>query len=391
MRASNLINRYIFRQLLSPFLISLFFLTFVFLMTRIPEITNLVVNYDADISSVILMIVFTIPRFLEFTIPMSVMISVLLTFMKMSGDNEIIAIKGAGTSIYKLLPPVAVFCTLSMILTMVITVFGVSWGKLSIKEKTIELARTSIDAALQERQFNSALKNIMIYIGSVNMKTRELKNVFIEDRRTKGVISQSIAPAGRLVGLKDQGMYTIKLYDGVINQVDMDDHSVTHLKFGDYDINIDLNALGSDQKGVSKELDERNIVDLIQFIRSGIQDRTHLNQALMELHEKFSIPISCLTLGILAFPLGIQSASLRKASGFSLGITFFIFYYFMLAAGWSAVETGGYPPVLGMWLPNFVMGFFAVYFLVKNAKEDPVEFPAFLISGAEFIKAKLRK
>ena len=135
MKRFNIINRYIFKELLSPFAISLFFLTFVFLMTRIPEITNMVVNYNADVSSIGLMVVYTLPRFLEFTIPMSVMISILLTFMRMSQENEIVALKSVGVSLYKLLPPVLIFCFSGVLLTMWVTVFGVSWGKLSIKKK----------------------------------------------------------------------------------------------------------------------------------------------------------------------------------------------------------------------------------------------------------------
>jgi len=391
MKAFNIINRYIFMELLSPFFISLFFLTFVFLMTRIPEMTNMVVNYNADILSIGLMIVYTLPRFLEFTIPMSVMISILLTFMRMAGDNEIVALKGAGVSLYKLLPTVVVFCFLGVFLTMCVTVFGVSWGKLSVKKTTIELARTSIDAALQARQFNSELEDVMIYVAHVDMKTKELKDVFIEDRRTRGVVSISIAPSGRLIRFKDKNIYTIRLYDGVINQVDVDNNSVTSLEFGDYDINIDLNSLNKARRKISKNLDERNLVDLIQFIRSGIKDKSYLNEALMELHEKFSVPFACLSLGILAFPLGIQSASLRKSSGFSLGISFFLFYYFLLAAGWSAGETGNYPPILGMWLPNVIMGGVGIFFLIKNAKEEPVQFPKFLTTAVSAVKIRFIK
>ncbi len=378
-------------ELLYPFVISLFFLTFVFLMTRIPEITNMVVNYNADISSIGLMIVYTLPRFLEFTIPMSVMISILLTFMRMAGDNEIVALKGAGVSLYKLLPTVLTFCFLGVFLTMCVTLFGVSWGKLSIKKKSIELARTSIDAALQARQFNNELKNVMIYVAHVDMKTKELKDIFIEDRRTKGVVSISIAPSGKLIRFENENIYTIRLYDGVINQVDVDDNSVTSLRFGDYDINIDLKSLYKANGKISKDLDERSVVDLIRFIRSDIKDKSRLSEALMELHEKFSIPFACLSLGILAFPLGIQSASLRKSSGFSLGISFFLLYYFLLAAGWSAGETGDYPPILGMWLPNVIMGGVGVYFLIKNAKEEPVQFPKFLTKAVLAVKIRVIK
>ncbi|MDA3790964.1 MAG: LPS export ABC transporter permease LptF [Desulfobacula sp.] len=391
MKSFNIINRYIFKEFLSPFAISLFFLTFVFLMTRIPEITNMVVNYNADISSIALMVIYTLPKFLGYTIPMSVMISILLTFMGMSQENEIVALKGAGVSLYKLLPPVLIFCFSGVFLTMCITVFGVSWGKLSIKKKSIELARSSIDAALQERQFNSELEDVMIYVSYVDMKTKTLKDIFIEDRRTKGVISISIAPSGKLIWLNDEQVYTIRLYNGIINQVDMEEGSVSSIQFENYDINIDLNSMNKGTGKISKELDERNLVDLIRLIRSGITNKEHLNAALMELHEKFSIPFACLSLGLLAFPLGIQSASFRRSSGFGLGISFFLLYYFLLAIGWSAGETGDYPPVLGMWLPNVIMGGIGIFFLVRNAKEKPVTFPVFVKRAALAVKKRVKR
>ena len=388
MKAFNIINRYIFKELLSPFAISLFFLTFVFLMTRIPEITNMVVNYNADLTSVALMLVYTLPRFLEFTLPMSVMIAVLLTFMRMSQENEIVALKGAGVSLYKLLPPVLVFCFSGLLLTMWVTVFGVSWGKLSIKKESIELARSSIDAALRERQFNFELEDVMIYVAHVNMKTKALEDVFIEDRRTKGVVSISIAPSGKLIRLEDEQVYTIRLFNGVINQVDMDEGSVNNIQFGNYDININLDSMNKNKGKISKELDERSLVDLVRFIKSGIKNKAHLSAALMELHEKFSVPFACLSLGILAFPLGIQSNSLRRSSGFGLGISFFLLYYFLLAAGWSAGETGDFPPILGMWLPNVVMGGVGIFFLMRNAKEKPVQLPEFIKKAAVAVKKR---
>ncbi|MCG8637291.1 MAG: LPS export ABC transporter permease LptF [Desulfobacterales bacterium] len=379
-------------ELIPPFVISLFFLTFVFLMTRIPEITNMVVNYNTDVVDILLMIGFTIPRFMEFTIPMSAMISILLTFMRMSGENEIVALKGAGMSLYKLLPPVLVFAVLATVLNMWVTVFGVSWGKLSLKKKSIEIARSSIDAALQERQFNSQLTDIMIYVSYVDMKTRELKDVFIEDRRTPGVISISVAPRGKLIRLDDEKVYTIRLFDGMINQVNSDDSNVTNINFGHYDINIDLMSM---QKGgpkkLQKELDELSLHELVQHIRAGIKDPALRSEALMVLHEKFSIPFACLSLGLLAFPLGVQSMSLRRSSGFSMGIFFFLLYYFLLAAGWSAGETGHYPPFIGMWLPNVVMGVAGIYLLVRNAKEKPVRLPRVVRQGLDVVRKRFKK
>ena len=384
MRSVTIIDRYIFREFFPPFGVSLFFLTFVFLMTRIPDITNMVVNYNADMGAVLMMILYTLPRFLEFTIPMSVMVAVLLTFMRMSSENEMTALKGAGLSLYRLLPPVLLFCLLGTLLALWITLFGVAWGKLSIKHKTLELARSSIDLALEERQFNSQLKDIMIYVSQVDMKTKDLTDVFIEDRTVQGSTRISMAPQGRLIHSHNDNFYTIRLYNGMINQVDVAEKTVSTIHFGHYDINIDLAALHqAGAGGVQKDLDEYSLGDLVRFIRTGDPDHDRMSEAKMVLHEKFSVPFACLFMGLLAFPLGVQSLSTGRSSGFGMGVFFLLVYYFFLAAGWSAGETGYFPPVLGMWLPNLVMGGAGAYLLKRNAMEDPVRMPkAVLAAGA---------
>lgn len=359
-------------------------------MMRIPEITNKVVNFNADLSSILLLMAYMLPRFMEFTIPMSVMIAILLTFMRMSGENELIALKGAGVSLYSLLPPVLIFSLAGVVLTSMVTIAGVPWGRLSLKKKTLELARSNMDMALQERQFNSELENVMVYISQVDMKTKKLTDVFIEDRRTKGVVSISIAPSGELIR-SEGAIYTIRLFDGVINQVSEEQGSVNHIRFGNYDINIDLNDTGKGEVQIAKRLSEESLMDLIRLVKTGSTDDTLLRSALMQLHEKFSIPFACLSLGLLAFPLGVQSNSLQKSSGFGLGVFFFLLYYFFLAAGWSAGETGKFPPGLAMWLPDIIMGCAGIFLLVRNAKEKPVLMPVFLHKCITVLRARILK
>ncbi|MGD9826857.1 LptF/LptG family permease, partial [Desulfobacter sp.] len=276
--------------------------------------------------------------------------------------------------------------------TLWMTVYGIPNGKLALKMKTIELARSSIDAALQERQFNSRLNGIMIYVAHVDMGTRDLTDVFIEDRRTADIVAISTAPRGRLVRKGNQDLYTIRLYDGMINQVNVQDHSVTNINFGHYDINIDLTALqknGPREEG--KDFDEMSLHELVRRIRNGFKTPEMDSEARLVLHEKFSIPFACLVLGLLAFPLGVQSIFLRKSSGFGMGMGFFLLYYLLLAIGWSGGEAGHYPPVIAMWLPNVVMGIAGIFLLIRNAKERPVRLPLWIQNLPAGVVARLRK
>ncbi|MGD8543393.1 MAG: LptF/LptG family permease, partial [Desulfobacteraceae bacterium] len=73
MKTNTLIHRYLFVELLPPFAINLAFFTFIFMTSRILEITNLVVNHGVGLLQVLLVMVYTVPYFMVFVIPMAVM------------------------------------------------------------------------------------------------------------------------------------------------------------------------------------------------------------------------------------------------------------------------------------------------------------------------------
>ena len=91
MKLNSIANRYILKEMLAPFSINVIVFTFLFLMTELIKITNWIVNYNLSIFSVFTLIFFTMPWFLMFIIPMSVMLAVVLTFLRLSADNEIVA------------------------------------------------------------------------------------------------------------------------------------------------------------------------------------------------------------------------------------------------------------------------------------------------------------
>ena len=372
MKINSIIYRYIFREFLPPFGINLVFLTFIFLMTRILDITNLVVNYRLSLWKIVLLIVYTMPYFLEFVIPMSIMMAVLLTFLRLSGDNEIVALKSGGVSIYRLLPPVFFFCLLGWLLTSFMAIYGLPWGRLSLKELSYNVASANVGIALKERTFNDGFKDIMLYVGRIDMKNNRLINVFIEDQRTENVVSTVVAPSGKLLSDAENYKFHMRLFDGAINQVNLAEKAARTVKFDTYDISLDLKRALVRARGGPKDEEEMSLSELRQAIRQVVKKDAQFYLTLMEFHKKFSIPFSCFVLGLLAVPLGIQSKASTRSYGIGLGLAFFLIYYIMLSAGWVFGEAGIYPPLIGMWVPNIVMGAIGLYILKKTTKERSV-------------------
>ncbi|MEE8431011.1 MAG: LPS export ABC transporter permease LptF [Candidatus Desulfatibia sp.] len=372
MKINSIVNRYIFTEMIPPFILNIGFFTFVFLMAKILDITKMIVNYKISISSVFLLLFYSIPHFLEFVIPLSIMMSILLTFLRLSDDNEIVALKAGGFSIYRLLPAVMLFCLLGFLLTGFMSIYGVPWGRLSFKDLTLEVVSSNANIGLKERTFNDSFKDVMLYMNKIDLKSKTLINIFIEDKRNKNIVSTVVAPRGNIFKQADSPSFHLRLYDGSINQVDIKNQATHSIKFNTYDINLDLERTISAAKGRPKDEKEMNLVELRQYIQTFSKKDVRYFTALTEFHKKFSIAFACFALGILAVPLGIQSQSAKRSFGLGLGLFFFLLYYLMLSAGWVFGEAGVYPPVIGMWLPNVVMGGLGLFLLDRTAKERPV-------------------
>ncbi|MDF1591694.1 MAG: LPS export ABC transporter permease LptF [Desulfobacterales bacterium] len=370
MKFNTIINRYIFKELIPPFVINLFFLTFIFLMTKILDITNLVVNYKVSLWAIVLMLIYSMPFFLEFVIPMSVMMAVLLTFLRLSSDNEIVALKAGGCHIYRLLPPVFLFAFIGWALTSFMAIYALPWGKLSLKELSFKVISSNIDIGLKERTFSDSFDGVMLYVNQVDLKNKALVDVFIEDQRTPNLISTVVASKGRLFSNPQDLQYRLRLYNGTINQVDMKSRSAHSINFDTYDITLDIKRMAQPVRGGGdKDEEEMDLAELRHYLKNTSLKNDQYYLTLMEFHKKFSIPFACFALGLLAVPLGIHSRSARRSYGVGLGLVFFLSYYILLSAGWVFGEAGVYPPLIGMWVPNVVMGGIGFFLLRQTARE----------------------
>ncbi len=360
--------------MLPPFFINLAFFSFIFLMKQILDITDMIVNHKVGVGPVCLLLVYSMPYFLQYIIPMSIMMAVLMALLRMSSDNEIMALKAGGVSIYCLLTPVLMFSLLGTLLTGYMTIFGVPLGAERFKTLLFDVATANLNVSLKERTFNDNFKNIMLYVNKIDPQNGELKNVLIEDSRTSGVDNTVVARSGRLFGEPKEMVYHLRLFDGTINQMDLKARSSHTISFETYDIRLDLREVVSTDGMPRKTPDEMTLSKLRAYLKKVKAKKEHYLGALIKYHKKFSIPAACLAMGLLALPLGIQARNSKKAFGIGLGLFFFLLYYILLSIGTTFGENGSYPPVIGMWMPNAILGGAGVFLLVRSAREQPITF-----------------
>ncbi|RZB36174.1 MAG: lipopolysaccharide export system permease protein [Desulfobacteraceae bacterium Eth-SRB2] len=389
MKISSIINRYVFKEMIPPFVINLMFFTFVFLMVEMLKVTNMVVNYNVGVFTVLIMLAYSTPYFLTYIIPMSIMIAVLLAFLRLSGDNEIIALKTSGMSIYGLLPPAMFFCLLGCLLTLFMTIYGMPWGRLSFKELTYKVVSSNLEIGLKDRTFNDSFEDVVLYVNKIDALNKELQDIFIEDKRTQDIVSTVVAPRGKLFKEPDEYIYHLLLFNGVLYQVDVKNRSTNYIDFETYEIRLDIKQAASRLKQGAKHRKEMSLFELRDYLKNSTRRDNRYYSTLMELHKKFSIPIACFALGLLAVPLGIQSGPTKKSFGLVLGMIFFLIYYLLLTAGLVLGETGACPPVVGMWVPNIMMGGLGLYLVFKTANDRQLRIVPIVTNLLKGIKSRL--
>lgn len=375
-----IIDRYIFKELLPTFLVTLVFFTFVFMMTNLLEITNLIINYRVPLVTVLKMMAFSMPFFLEFIIPMSVMMAILMTFLRMSADNEIVALKSGGVSLYRLLPAVVIFSIAGFLMTAFMSVYGLPWGKSSFKKTLLEIGANHVDIGLKERTFNDAFEGFMLYVSKVDLRTRSLQDIFLEDQSKSGVTLTIVASRGLIFPSRERLSVNLRLFDGMIYKFDRASRTADWTKFEAIDRLLPLKEMMTAVRHEPKDKEEMSITELRQFINSAKKKDSRYYSALIEYHEKFAVPFACFALGLLAVPLGLQPMAGRRSVGLVLGLSLFTLYYLMLIIGWSFGESGVYPPAIGMWAPNVIVSIIGLYLMIRTANERPIRIDSMLIA-----------
>ncbi|MGD9268173.1 MAG: LptF/LptG family permease, partial [Desulfobacterales bacterium] len=205
--------------------------TFIFLMAELIQITNWIVNYNINLSTILWMIFYQTPYFLIFVIPLSIMITVLLTFLKLSSQNEILAIKSGGISIYALLTPVGLFCLIGFVLTGFMTFYGQAWGRMALRELTIQVLSENVDIGLKERTFDDSFNGVTLYVNEINVSDKSLVDVFIEDNRQPNRVNTVIAPRGIIFNDPNNATAHLRLFNGSIHQTDLNEKTAHAIHF----------------------------------------------------------------------------------------------------------------------------------------------------------------
>lgn len=330
---------------------------------------DLFLGLDFSFADISLLFLYMVPMFLIMVLPISCMVSVFLTFLRMSTDRELIALKAGGVSIYQMLRSPAVFSFICMCLAIFISLHAIAWGMDNFRSTILHIANTRAKIVVQPGIFNRDIFGLTLFARKVDPDTGKLSQVIFEDTTQDEKTSVTVlAPEGEIITDRERSALVFHLKNGRVYRVN--ETNVSIMEFEEYAVALDLSALfaGIDLGDVRpKEMSWNALVTMDQ--KQDAPDPRFQRRVGVEIQKRWSLPVACLILGIFALPLACAFEGVKRQLGIVLALAMFLLYYSVYSIGMTMGDSGLLPPAIGLWLANFIFALAAGIGLHLTYKE----------------------
>jgi lipopolysaccharide export system permease protein len=368
----KLLYRYILSEIWPTLIVSLFVFIFIVLAARMLNIAEWVINHGVRLGDVGKMILYLLPWMVLFGLPAAMLMAVFVAFTRLSNDNEIMALKSSGISLYQMLPPVIAIALSVFLAALAISILIAPVGNRSFKELVFRIAQSKTDIGIKERIFSEPFNKVTFYVSSFSPEESLMKDLFLVDRRDPEMTNTIVAQKGQIVSDLKGKAIVIHLMNGTIFTTEKKSQAARTVQFSTYNVTIgieDIMPSDSLRKRSTREMWVRELIgNLAEMEKKGKQ---YYGMA-VELVERFSVPLAVLLMGLLGAPLGAQVKSLGRSLGVSVGMSVFIVYYLLMAGAKSLGEAGALSPFLGMWIPCLFLLVFGWLLMTKVQNEKPL-------------------
>jgi len=360
----KILRKYIIKEILVMFLFSLAIFTFTLVVGNIIKLAELVINKGVDIRLVGKLFLYLIPFLLSYTIPMSLLTSALLVFGRLSGDNEIVAIRSSGINIYRLSLPLIIISLLFSLLSIVLNNDIIPRMHFESRKIIKNIGIKTPAAYLEPGTFIKSFKGYIIFIHEIDKN--KLKGVRIYQPQNEHSTRTIIAEKGEFITI-DNNAVKLKLVNGTSDEPNPKNPvNFYKLNFKTYYItlNVDESIAPSgytDKK--PKEMSFREIKNEIQRLGKYHVDTPSL---ITEFHRKISISFASLVFVIIGIPLGIFTKRGEKTIQFAIALGIIVAFYILMAASIALSLKGVWSPGFWMYMPNIIIGIAGIILLRKT-------------------------
>jgi lipopolysaccharide export system permease protein len=358
----SVLDRYLLKQLTLPFLFGVAAFSSIgisvgALFDLIRKITTLNLPFDIAFQVFFLQM----PLYISYALPMSTLLATLMMYSRLSTDSELIAMRSAGISLYRLILP-AVF------LSLIITGASFAFNEAIVPAATYR-ATTTLATALKEDTKKFQEENILSseyteVKGPDGKNKRVLSRIFyasqfngdalsgltVLDFSEKGLTQIIAAEAAKWEVSKGRWKFS----NGTIYVVSPDGSYRNIFKFAEQEIQLPRTPL--DLANRKEDWMEMNIAELQDALAlantSG--DAKQAEKMRLRIQQKLAIPFVCLVFGVIGSVLGMRPQRSGKGTSFAISIGIIFGYYLLAFLCDSLGLLNILSPVMAAWTPTLI-------------------------------------
>ena len=369
----RLLDRYILRELLGPFVLALVLFTFFLLIDRIYHLTDLVITKGVPLPLVLQLLVFMLPSFVTLSLPMALLVAVLLAGGRMAGDLEIVACQAAGIGFTRLLRPVLMGAGA---VALIGALFSMVLSPLAAREfqrQLFKILQARVVSGIKERVFNTTFPGITLYVEDVSPSEMTLQGVLVSDERNPRLSRIITAREGRLLTDEADRRITLRLTGGAVNEADVvpvtamptDGPAPTggsataaryrYARFAVYDMVLPLDSSLGAMRGEKLEKD-LTYPALRAKLAELLGDPVARAPFLVEWHKRMALPVAALVFAVLGFPLAVRSPRGGRSLALMGSLVILVSYYLLLTVLEGSALRLRMPAWVAIWGPNALFG-----------------------------------
>ncbi len=357
-------DRYILKEIASPFGIGLLVYTFTLLTNQVLILSKTLIAKGVTAGTVFKILFYLLPDMLSFTIPMATLMGVLAGMSRLSSDSEIVAFRTMGVNNRRILKPVMLFSVSTWLVSSWLLMFLAPEANFRFNKLYTEVVLSQTISGIKPGIFYQDLPFLNLYFRGQD-RGGEWRDVFLCSQKNPEEDTLIFAKKGKLIYRQAQKENYIVLFDGVIHTFKKQDPEKYALTFFSQKTEKISNLVTIRQTRRSTQL---VFFELVRKLRENPDDVL----LRLEFHKKFALPFACLALGFLGLSLGISTKKGGKTSGFVISLGIIFIYYVMMTASRNMIIKKIISPFWGSWAPTIFLVAIAMLLYRFAAREKEI-------------------
>jgi len=352
----NILDRYILREFLKILGLVMISTVVLMLIIQYTEISNDVREHHIPAHTVFAYFRFFMFQIFHWMLPISVLVSTLVTFGMMSRNNEITAIKSGGVSLYRIALPILAVAALLSVLAYLLLDFVLPYSNQRMVQIEARIkGKKPIPVSAQQKLWLLGKGHYLLNFLSYDKETKTLAQVQVfemhpaEFRLTRRVYAQRARWDGQGWVFENGWMRSFT-----------DDGASTYIPISQ-PIRLYYAERPSDFETDVKSPDQMTFSQLRRYLETIRNAGYAQEEFSVKLYTKTSWPVLSLVMALIALPFAFRIGKRGALYGVGIALILGIVYWITFALFTKFGEVGNLPPMLSAWSANILFAIAATY------------------------------